>query len=579
MPPHPRFQQTRAEVQPSLVILPEKLSTIGRPAGFAKRFARQKRNMARNNQVITDKELQVRLFNNFVRSTFITGEDFRIVNGVAVNEPTRYLLGPSFYFFKNNFYSTDYPLINAVFESHLQKVNTPDALQGVQNFFGRDLSDNDKANLILKGVSFKELLARNPEGDTIRTVLALKGDYLFNLLRAKAGLNKFNEWFLKYIDANRFKRVDILQLNKDIREKFGFEFLPYLENWFTGHEQPGFLFTNLLANEIVVGDRSRYQVTFIASNPEPVAGLFNISFRTGSQANEGGRSMTFIQGGGGGPGSTRTQVFYQESGMGSEDFSRVIYLGPNEAKRIGIILDAQPRALLINTIFARNIPGNLTLPIDEMTKSKEKIREFDGEEILSGVSVSSEPFESIVDNEDPGFINNKPTTDNPLRKLLGVQNRQGEIYQQVRMYNIPEYWQPVVQSSYYGKYVRSSVYTRAGTGDRSVTWKAIISKPGYYDIYTYIGKAGEKFTLRVGGPGADGSDDESRRDDTYRDMHFKVFHDEGVEEIAVDYGNAEPGWNKLGTYYLSPDTAKVVLTNLSSGRIVIGDAIKWVLQK
>ena len=35
-------------------------------------------------------------------------------------------------------------------------------------------------------------------------------------------------------------------------------------------EQPGFLFTNLQAREIIAGDRVRYQLTFIASNPEPV---------------------------------------------------------------------------------------------------------------------------------------------------------------------------------------------------------------------------------------------------------------------------------------------------------------------
>jgi hypothetical protein len=147
------------------------------------------------------------------------------------------------------------------------------------------------------------------------------------------------------------------------------------------------------------------------------------------------------------------------------------------------------------------------------------------------------------------------------------------------MYDIPEYWQPVVQSSYYGKYVRSSVYTRAGTGDRSVTWKAIISKPGYYDIYTYIGKTSDRFTLKTDAPGAGVQKEEPEGEENYKDLHFKIYDDQGVEEIAIDYSNAEPGWNKLGTYYLSSDTAKVVLTNLSSGRMVIGDAVKWVLQK
>ena len=62
----------------------------------------------------------------------------------------------------------------------------------------------------------------------------------------------------------------------------------------------------------------------------------------------------------------------------------------------------------------------------------------------------------------------------------------------------------------------------------------------------------------------------------YKDMHYKIYHDEGVEEITVDFENAEAGWNMLGRYYLSPDSAKVELTNQSSGRMVIGDAVKWV---
>ena len=67
-----------------------------------------------------------------------------------------------------------------------------------------------------------------------------------------------------------------------------------------------------------------------------------------------------------------------------------------------------------------------------------------------------------------------------------------------------------------------------------------------------------------------------RRETPYKDMHYKIYHDEGVEEITVDFENADGGWNNLGRYQLSSDTAKVELTNQSSGRIVLGDAIRWV---
>ena len=71
------------------------------------------------------------------------------------------------------------------------------------------LSDNDKANLILKKTSFRDLLAKNPSGDTIRTVLTVKGDWFFNLLRSKAGIEEFRTWFSGYIDKNKFKKLGV----------------------------------------------------------------------------------------------------------------------------------------------------------------------------------------------------------------------------------------------------------------------------------------------------------------------------------------------------------------------------------
>lgn len=571
---YPRMStQTRAELQPSLVLLPEKMATISN-AGFYKRFTRQKKRMERNNQVITDKELQVRLFNDFIRNTFISGENFRYINGVARNEPVRYRLGPSFYFFRNNFYSTEYPVINAVFESHLQKQVAPQS--GFRDLTG-ELSENDKANLILKDASFRDVLAKNPESDTIRAVLTVKGDYLFNLFRSKAGIDEFNEWFQDYIDEHEFQCVDIVTLNNKMNERFGFEFYPYLHDWFNRKEQPGFLITGLNATEIVIGNRVRYLVTFIASNPEPVAGIFNLSFRTGAEGTTSGqRTMSMYQGGPGGGFS----ISMQGRGMESSDISSITFLGPGEARRIKIILDSEPRAMLVNTLFASNIPGEINLPVNNIKKSRNHANETEGEEILPSLPAFTLPGELIVDNEDQGFDDGNIVTVSPLKKLLGIKRRSGNEYGSISMYWAPEYWQPVVLSSYYGKYIRSAVYTRSGKGDRSVLWKTGIGEPGYYDIYCYIGKTGDRMVVRTGTSGAPppppppGTDE--RGDNVYKDMHYKIYHDEGVEEITVDYENAEAGWNMLGRYYLTTDTVKVELTNQSSGRMVIGDAIKWV---
>lgn len=569
--------QTRAEVQPSMVLLPEKLSTL-QNSGFYKQFTRQKKRMARNNQVITDKELKVRLFNSFIRNTFISGENFRFINGVPANEPTRYRLGPSFYFFRNNFYSDDYPVINAVFESHLQQIQQIGPRGG---YFGMSfISDNDKANLILREMSFKDLLKENPIGDTIRTVLTVKGDWLFNLLRSKAGIEEFNSWFSQYMNDNKFRSINLLKLNTDIKNRFGFEFYPFLDGWFNGKDQPGFLFQDFKTEEIVIGDRSRYQVTFTAINPEHVAGLFNVLFRTGGPTT--GRGGQFMFQGAQGP--ERLSIGMQGRGMETENISRIVLMDSMQARRIGILLDFQPREIMINTLYAKNIPGQISKPINDIIKNGKSVSPFDGEEILTPMPKTDDAAEIIVDNEDSGFANNMVITRAPLKKLLGIKNNIANDYQQVRMYNLPEYWQPVIQSTYYGKYILSSVYTGAGKGERKVTWSAVIQKPGYYDVYCYIGKAADRMMIRRGrseqeGPGMPGDSGEGQGENMYKDMHYRIFHDQGVEEITVDYENAEGGWNNLGRYYISSDTARVELSNETNGKIVIADAIKWVKQE
>ena len=583
---YPRLStQTRAELQPSMVLMPEKLLTLEN-AGFGKRFSRQKKRMEKNNQVITDKELQIRLFNDFVRNAFISGENVRYVNGRVLNEPVRYRLAPSFYFFKNNFYSAEYPVINAVFESHLQKVTRPGpAMWDPQD----ELSDNDNANIILRDYSFRDLLALNPGGDTLPAVLTLKGDHLFNLIRSQAGIEDFNTWFKKYIDDNRFRRVDVSKLDNDIKERFGFGFYPFLDDWFNSLEQPGFLLSGLQAEEIVAGDRVRYLVTFTAANPEPVSGIFNVSFRTGGPGGGGG-------GRGGQPGGAFqgrpagiAGISMQGRGMESADITRIVSIGPAEAKKISIILDAQPRAMLINTLFAKNIPGEITLPIGEIRKLKSRGAVSEEDEILPSLPQTTEPGELIVDNEDPGFDPGLNQTDSPLKRLLGITNSRGSEYRKGNQMYAPEYWQPVVLSAYYGDYIRSAVNTRAGTGDKTVKWSVKIEDPGYYDIFCYIGKAGGmmgRIGQRPGAPGGDGGQrtgegpgmpgEGQQPEPAYKDMHYKVYHDEGVDEITVDFMSVDPGWNNLGRYYLSSDSARVELTNQSTGRVILGDAIRWV---
>lgn len=291
--------------------------------------------------------------------------------------------------------------------------------------------------------------------------------------------------------------------------------------------------------------------------------------------------MAMAQAGSGGGGNI--SISMQGRGMEAADISKIVEISAHQAKKIGIILDAQPRALLINTLFSKNIPGERNIPVEDIRKLKSKSSEFKEEETLVPMPEKKITGEIIVDNEDPGFNPGNKVVQAPLKRLFGIKARVSQGYQQINQYWAPDYWQASIQSAYYGDYVLSSVFTRGGTGDSKVTWSAKINEPGYYDVYCYIGKlitgsvtVGGQRGGQGGGQGGSGGPVASKEESSYKDMHYKIYHDEGVEEITVDFENAEGGWNKLGQYYLSPDSAKVELTNQSAGRIVLGDAIKWV---
>ena len=93
------------------------------------------------------------------------------------------------------------------------------------------------------------------------------------------------------------------------------------------------------------------------------------------------------------------------------------------------------------------------------------------------------------------------------------------------------------------------------------TWKGPIEKEGYYDVYCHV----EKINLN-----------RRRRKTKKSDYNFRVYHEGGIEKVHLTDGDMENGWNYLGTYFITPYTAKVELSNKSVGSMVFADAIKWV---
>jgi len=529
-------------IQPEMVLLPEKALFIN-TADFKRMKRWQERMRNWNNQTFTPQEIQSMLFSRFVHSTLLGGvRGGRFDTNEFFKTQVNYNIFPNFYSFVNHFHSEQLPIFNIALESFLNDKAGDRPLPFRRSSVG--LTDEEKANLALMKQNLAEIVADPGKKDILNKVLNLKGSYLFKLIQSRLEPETFQKLLTEILYKNHFKSVDVNQFISLLKQQHQFDLEPFFNTWYQDRQLPGFLVADIQAYKVLDNDRTRYQVKFKVSNTDSVAGLLSLTFRTGG----GGRGFF-----GGGPQETPDERF--------------ISLAPGQTKEIGIILDDQPRMMMINTLISKNLPA----VIDQMFRElelNEKAIPFEGERELDEPIKLALPGEIVVDNEEPGFeVLHQPTT-SFLKKLLVSKNVEEERYIGLEYWRAPNRWRATTSDEFYGKHIHSAYYIKSGDGDKKVAWNTEITENGNYDIYYYTPDVRARMFR---GRGRD-----RRREQFVEQFHFLIHHDDGVSEEILDVSKSEGGWNFLGTYYISAGQAKVELTDKSKGRIVFADAVKWV---
>jgi hypothetical protein len=565
----------RETTQPEMVLLPEKGSLIG--ADFKRMKRMNERRIERFNEVISPEEMQAGMFSRFVNSTFaagISGIEFGLMSSGQQQLPSiivnsNYSLYPNYFTYVYYIKSDEWPVFNVALESFLNKGTENTMMAMFRGFTG--LSDEEKTNQALQGKDLSDLIAEEEDISLAYNAIKSKGNYLFNLIQSKLDSEEFINFLYQILEENKFRTLSFDRFKESLQQKFKLDLIPYIETWYNSSELPGILVSDIEGYQVIDNNRSVYQVKFKVSNPEPGDGLVVVSFRTfgGGGPGGGGRGGT---GGFGFPGP----------GFADSDLERVIHIPANQTKEVGVILDAAPRLMTTNTLVSKNIPSTLSHMFGtfELDKNAES---FEGERLLESYSGTSEPGVIIVDNEDPGFRIFQSGSESGLKKLLNISSDENkEKYGAFRQYRPPLNWQATTNSAFYGKYIRSAYYTKTSTGDNIVVWTAEITDGGYYEIYYYVpelrmrGRGGR--TPGQGGGQGPGQRQLQGQQEINDEYHFTIYHDDGEDEVILEMNNVEFGWNHLGSFYLSPDSAKVELSNESPGRVVIADAVKWVRQ-
>ncbi len=531
---------SREQIQPEMILFSEKGLLVD-AADFNGRFEQPMRFGPRNrDQDLTPEERKIQVLQNFINSfTEEQGRpDFsRTAGEMNVTETKNtYYVFPLFYNYAYYIGSPQWPITDRVFEGYKKSsLSSSGAPFWMRNMQG--VSSNEEANIALLSNSFEELLQDPDKRDIIDNVIQLKSTSLFSIIKRKVGDEAFEDFLFNYFKRIKFKNASIEDFNRAIKREFDIDLIPYMESWFSSKKLPAFLIGNVSVVNVLDLDELKTMVKFKVSNTEDAEGIISVEFRTG-----GGR------GGFGGSSS-------------SDNITKLVHLNGNETKEVSFLLSGSPRGGNINTLVSRNMPSEIQLQFNNVQEDLKAIP-FEGEIVVDDPVRVAEANEIIVDNEDPGFSYSKNEERSLLRRWLFKDKSKEEEYSGFDNWRPPLNWRQTTNSAFYGAYVRSAYYIRSGDGDQKASWKLAIPEAGYYDVYAYIYKPGR-------GPG---------RDRNPGEYHFTIHNDEGAETTSLDVRSAEDGWNHLGGFYFSADSALVELTNENEGRVVVADAIKFILR-
>ena len=534
----------REQIQPETVLFPEKGLMINE-ADFEGSVQRMERwgGGRGNDATTTPEEKKIMAFKNFL-SLFLQAAarpDISQNRGeIQVEEKENPLyIFPMFYNEAYYVESEKWPVTDRIFESYLKQAGSSgDQMGFMRNMQG--MSENEEANLALQDFSFAELLNDPKKTKIIDNVIQQKGQSLFSIIKRKTGDDAFDDFMYNFLKSIKFKGTTIEDFNARIKAQFNIDLLPFMGSWFNSKSLPGYLIGGIRAVNVLDKDQLKTMVKFKITNAEPTEGIVIAQFRLG----------------GGGPGRGRFM------GADAETINKLVSLEGNQTKEVSFLLDGTPRGITINTLASRNIPSEIRLQLDNIEEDT-KATPYEGEKIVDTPVKLTEPNEIICDDEDPGFKIPLGDDESMLQKLILGNEQTTEKYVGFNTWRAPRIWKATTNSNFFGKYIRSAHYIKSGDGNKKASWTIPIAKAGFYQVYSYI----TKNNMRRG-----------RDNKPPGEYNYTIKQSEGSENVTFDLKDAEDGWNSLGTFNFSGDSVKVVLSNKSSGDVVVADAIKLVKQ-
>jgi len=507
--------------QPGLVYMPER-GMYSRDLDFIGSVKRRSRWSQNRNR--SPEEMQIEVLNRFLEEFF----RFKEVNTSSNNGRTvvEESINPYYQFAQlyelcNNLDSEQWPVLNRVLESYLRRENE-DGGDWARRSSGS--TQNELANMILQEKSFAEVLTLSENKPLIDNVIELKGEMLFSLVQAKTEGNRFREFITGLVQEKRFHNFKFETFEARLQAEFGVDLSRYMSEWFNETEMPRYLISPPVAEEVLAGNREMTRIRFIVSNLGNAEGVIKSTFRP----------------------------------EGSED--KILYLEAGQTVQVAYLSVSEPSGIRFNTLVSGNLPSQIEYVFEEIS-STTVTNARERRVVANRPVVPENEREIIVDNEDPYFEFSQYEETSRLRQWLRPNEEEDFKYKGTRVWRAPLNWTATTDDRFFGEFIRSAFYIKAGDGSKAAKWKVPISEPGRYGVFYHVYK-----------------DDSFNWDRDQKGIYrFTIPHENGTDHPTIELSHQTPGgWTSLGDYVFLSDTITITLSNESRLRAVFADAIKLV---
>ena len=310
--------------------------------------------------------------------------------------------------------------------------------------------------------------------------------------------------------------------------------------------------------------KPRYQIRLVVHNGEPAPGLARVRFSTRQSAEE-------------------------EANWIAGDPLRI---PGNSAVEVGLVAAGVPQAVELEPYLSLNRgPVELKLPeVDQETTVDDE--PFVGARPVEGpLSLADDAGEIVVDDLDPGFsVASTEAEGDGVRVGGGLQfsmalGPEADVDQGLPTYQSftapPQGFSRQPAPSAWGRYRHTIARATTGQGNHAATFTAELPETGRwrlgYHLPAMSGSSGVVSARAARGAvvvsaSTGGSSAYFGRQGTY-DIVLESSGDSQAVEFDASVG--EQGWNDLGEFELPAGEVRVKVTNSTSGRTVVADAIRW----